>query len=67
MLAPYLEQAMARKQWMAPLTPETTPPVLAWGRRIMDQPEALRKNMDQLLRKATGVGEHGSPKVPPAE
>ncbi len=66
-LAPYLEQAMARKQWMTPLTPETTPSVLAWGRRIMEQPEELRKNMDQILRKATGVGESSARKAPPAE
>jgi len=57
-LGPFLEAAMKRKQWMKPLSEAETPGVLAWGRRIAEEPEQLRKNMDELLRKATGVGEH---------
>jgi alkanesulfonate monooxygenase SsuD/methylene tetrahydromethanopterin reductase-like flavin-dependent oxidoreductase (luciferase family) len=56
-LGPHLEAAMARKQWMKPLTPEETPGVLAWGRRIAEEPEALRKNMETILRQATGAAE----------
>lgn len=54
-LAPFLEEAMKRKKFMQPLTPETTPVINAYGRRIAEQPEKLQKNMDQVLRRATGV------------
>jgi hypothetical protein len=42
---------------MTALTEETTPPVVAWGRRIAEEPEAMRKNMEQILRRATGAAE----------
>ncbi|MDD9938943.1 MAG: LLM class flavin-dependent oxidoreductase [Myxococcales bacterium] len=56
-LGPYLEEAMKRKKWMEPLDEEATPVVQAWGRRIAEEPERLRKNMGQVLRRATGVGQ----------
>ncbi len=56
-LAPYLEAAMKRKQPMAPLTEESTPIVQAWGRRIAIEPEKLQKNMDAILRRATGIAD----------
>jgi alkanesulfonate monooxygenase SsuD/methylene tetrahydromethanopterin reductase-like flavin-dependent oxidoreductase (luciferase family) len=56
-LGPYLEAAMKRKKWMQPLDEEHTPVVQAWGRRIAEQPEKLQKNMQQVLEKATGVGQ----------
>ena len=36
-LAPYVEAAMKRKQWMAPLRDEEIPPVVALGRRIAEE------------------------------
>ena len=36
-LAPYLEQAMERKQWMKPLADDEIPDVVALGRQIIDE------------------------------
>ena len=40
-LAPYVEAALKRKQWMKPLADDEIPPVLALGRQIAE--EAARK------------------------
>jgi alkanesulfonate monooxygenase SsuD/methylene tetrahydromethanopterin reductase-like flavin-dependent oxidoreductase (luciferase family) len=55
-LAPYLEQAMARKQKMKALTPEEVPSFLALNRQIAEQgkqdqlTDAQRKNQEQWRR-----------------
>jgi alkanesulfonate monooxygenase SsuD/methylene tetrahydromethanopterin reductase-like flavin-dependent oxidoreductase (luciferase family) len=36
-LAPYIKQAMARKQWMKPLADEDIPEIAALGRQIVEQ------------------------------
>ncbi|HEY2177954.1 MAG TPA: hypothetical protein VGH15_05175, partial [Caulobacteraceae bacterium] len=36
-LAPYVEAAMARKQWMAPLADADIPSVIALGRRVAEE------------------------------
>ena len=36
-LAPYIEQALARKQWMAPLSDDEIPQIAALGRQIVQQ------------------------------
>jgi len=39
-LAPFVEAAMKRKEWMAPLADDKIPPVLALGRQIAEQSAA---------------------------
>jgi hypothetical protein len=36
-LAPYIEKALARKQWMKPLTDDEIPEIPALGRQVVQQ------------------------------
>jgi alkanesulfonate monooxygenase SsuD/methylene tetrahydromethanopterin reductase-like flavin-dependent oxidoreductase (luciferase family) len=54
-LGPYIEAAMARKQWMAPLSEEETEPVFALGRQIVAMPAPDEMAAMLELSKATGV------------
>jgi alkanesulfonate monooxygenase SsuD/methylene tetrahydromethanopterin reductase-like flavin-dependent oxidoreductase (luciferase family) len=54
-LGPFIEAAMARKQWMAPLSEEETEPVLALGRQIVAMPPPEEMAAALELSKATGV------------
>lgn len=54
-LGPYLEEAMKRKKWMAPLSEEETPEVLALGRQIVAAPSPEEMEAAVQLSKSTGV------------
>ena len=61
-LAPYIEQALARKQWMQPLAPDEVPSYVAYNRPIIppDQqaegeqlkPDAWQAVIGQLMRRS---------------
>lgn len=54
-LGPWIEQALKRKKWMAPLSEAETPQVLALGRQIVAQPTTEEMTAALTLSKATGV------------
>jgi alkanesulfonate monooxygenase SsuD/methylene tetrahydromethanopterin reductase-like flavin-dependent oxidoreductase (luciferase family) len=53
-LAPHLEQAMARKRWMAPLADEEIPTIEALGRQIVEQ--MPREERDEVASVEGGAG-----------
>jgi alkanesulfonate monooxygenase SsuD/methylene tetrahydromethanopterin reductase-like flavin-dependent oxidoreductase (luciferase family) len=54
-LGPYLEAAMARKQWRTPLDAQSTPVVKSYGRRVIAEPEQAEEDPAAVFRAATGV------------
>lgn len=54
-LGPYIEAAMSRKKWMAPLKEEETAPVPALGRQIVAMPSPQEMAAALQLSRATGV------------
>jgi hypothetical protein len=53
-LAPDIERAMGRKQWMAPLADDEIPELIALGRQIAQ--EAASQDPDRLYAEAGGGG-----------
>ncbi|MCZ6785177.1 MAG: LLM class flavin-dependent oxidoreductase [Proteobacteria bacterium] len=51
-LAPYIEQALARKQWMRPLEDDEIPELVALGRQIVQE----MKEGDTAATRASGIG-----------
>jgi len=59
-LAPYVEAAMKRKQWMKPLADSEIPPVIALGRQVAEQAAAAGQPGDERpnpFREALESGE----------
>ena len=50
-LAPYLDKAMERKQFMKPLTDEEIPEIVALGRQIAESGEAAKSEMAKRWRE----------------
>ena len=64
-LAPYIEAALARKQWMAPLADDEIPTIVALGRQIAEQD---KKEMSSDGKTADfGRGDVAVPLEDPAE
>ena len=51
-LAPFLEQALSRKQWMKPIEEEKIPELVALGRQIMEKMSPEEK--EQMKRGGSG-------------
>ncbi|HLK26725.1 MAG TPA: LLM class flavin-dependent oxidoreductase [Caulobacteraceae bacterium] len=58
-LAPHIEAAMKRKQWMKPLADDEIPPVVALGRQVAEQAQAAQPADDRPnpFREALESGE----------
>ncbi len=64
-LAPYIEAALARKDWMAPLADEDIPTIIALGRQIAEtdkKPESLGDKVSDF-----GRGDINVPRQDPAQ
>jgi alkanesulfonate monooxygenase SsuD/methylene tetrahydromethanopterin reductase-like flavin-dependent oxidoreductase (luciferase family) len=52
-LAPYIAAAMARKQWMAPVEPDSVPVISAYGRSVVASDEIIQKDK---YKRGPGAG-----------